>query len=66
VSRQKKINIYKTMIKPVLMCMIEKDKVKLSAWERTVTAQGNWRIRTNQEELRELHKSSDLVSNIKG
>jgi hypothetical protein len=35
--------MYKTMKKPVLMSMTEKDKVKLSAWEWTVTAQGNWR-----------------------
>jgi hypothetical protein len=54
------------MIRPVLMSMIEKDKIRLSAWETTVTAQWNWRTGTNQEELRELRNSSDLVPNIKG
>jgi hypothetical protein len=52
--------------------MTEKDKTRLSMWERKilrkvygpVTEQGVWRIRRN-EELRELYKAPDLVADIK-
>jgi hypothetical protein len=47
------------------------DKFTLNMWDRNilkaygpVTEQGVWRIRTKQE-LRELHKTPDLIADIK-
>jgi hypothetical protein len=78
VSRTTIIRMYKTIIRPVVLCGSEascltaNDEKNLSIWERTVLRKifgpicvaGNWRIRTN-EEVKQLYGELDIVTKIK-
>jgi hypothetical protein len=76
VKRISEIKIYKTMLKQVVMygcetwsktrnikIVLNKCKRKILKVYGTVTEQGLWGIRTNQE-WRELYNTSDLVADI--
>ena len=77
-SKEVKITIYKTMLKPAAVCrsetwpVTEMDVKRLNTWDRKIlrriygpeVEQGMWRERTNQE-LRELYEDLDIVADIK-
>jgi hypothetical protein len=77
-SKAVKINIHKTMVKPVAVygsetwVMTEMDMNRLGTGEnkilrwicRPATEQGIWRIKTNQQ-LRELYEDLNIVADIK-
>ena len=77
-SRKIKIQIYETVIKPVVLygaetwVLTKKDEDLLSIWERKILRRiygpvcidGEWRIRSNQE-LRDLYKKLPIVHELK-
>jgi hypothetical protein len=78
ISRKVKLNIYKTVIRPIVTYACEtwvltrKDELKILIWERKVLRRifepvcerGCYRIRTN-EEVNRIYKEMDLVTIIK-
>ena len=77
-SRKSKEQIYKTLIKPVVMyssetwTMTKRDEQLFAVWERKilrkiygpVKEESDWRIRNNLE-LQQLFKGTDIVTDIK-
>ena len=78
VSRTTKIRMYRTTIRPVLLCgsealcLMANDEKNLRIWERKelrkifgpICLAGYWRSRTN-EEVRQLYGELDIVTEIK-
>ena len=78
ISRATKIRMYKTIIRPVVLCGSEawcltaNDENNLRIWERKVLRKifgpicvaGHWRSRTN-EEVRQFYGELDIVTEIK-
>lgn len=78
ISKQTKLLIYKTIIKPIVVygceswTMTEQQQQQLRRWERKilrkiygpVKEQNNWRIRSNLE-LEQVYKEPNIVTSIK-